>query len=1541
MAQARATALALYSPLYTLNGHCEKRYNDRHRRKLMREGMEQQSPLYRPEQERAECGVGFVADISGKRDFRILEMALECVTNLTHRGALDADAKTGDGAGVLFQIPSAFFVGEASRLGARVGPEELAVGMVFLPGSDDRVAGRCREALERGARDRGLTVFGWREPPIDSSVLGEAAARSQPRIEQILLGRPSGLADDEFERVLYLTRKEAERWAAKEGVEDFYIVSLSHRTIVYKGRLVAHQLNTFYEDLHNPQFETALAVFHQRYSTNTFPSWMLAQPFRMLGHNGEINTRQGNQNWQRAREPELHSAVWGEETDQLMPIIQEAGSDSSDLDNVLEAVVLSGRDPLHALMMLIPEAWENMPNMPKPCRDFYEYHACISEPWDGPASIAFSDGVIVGAVLDRNGLRPARYQVTADGIIVMGSEVGMVALDEENIVQKGRLGPGHMIAVDTARGRLLTNDEIKSEVVDRQPYGEWVKDNLVHLDDYLKICSIETMQPEHNLQQQQSVFGYTREELQYVVKPMANDGKEPLGSMGDDTALAVFEKRRRLLSYYFKQKFAQVSNPAIDPIREELVMSLDVYLGQRHNLFEETPEHARLLHLTSPLMVNEETEAVRSLISGQFVAETLPCLFPVTEGLDGLEPALHRLRQAASAAIDQGKNILILSDRNVDEENAPIPMLLAVGTVHHHLIREGKRMRASIIAETAEARDVHQIALLIGYGASAVNPYLAYETISNMFFAGAFKDLPDINRVLANYQSAVDAGVLKIMSKMGISCVSSYQGAQIFEALGLASEVIETAFAGTPSRVGGIGFREIAEDALERHRAAFHPEGDLKLANGGFYKFRKDGDYHGFNPETVRALHRSLETNERDDFREYLRLVEDREDPTSLRDLLRFKKGSPVPIDEVEVIGDIMTRFVTGSMSLGALSPEAHVTIAMGMNRIGAKSATGEGGEEPWRYYERRNGENPNAAVKQVASGRFGVTPPYLVEARELEIKMAQGSKPGEGGQLPGHKVSPFIAAIRHTLPGTPLISPPPHHDIYSIEDLAQLISDLKTVNPRAKVCVKLVAEEGVGTIAAGVVKGYADVIQISGDSGGTGASPLSSIKNAGVPWELGLAETQQVLVQNDLRGRVLLRTDGGFRTGRDVVVAALLGAEEYGFGTASAVAVGCVMARQCHLNTCPVGVATQRDDLREKFTGTPEDVVRFFGHIAQEVREILAELGVRSLGEIIGRTNLLEPVDDLSDPRARALDVSSLLWMPDDGRTLQCTQERNDRGEELLDDQILKDVADALDGNGPVQRSYKIRNIHRTVGARVAGEIAHRYRQEGLPEGSIELRFTGSAGQSFGAFCYTGLRLILTGEANDYVAKGMGGGEVAVRPPENSRFVSHENVIMGNTVLYGATGGSLFAAGRAGERFAVRNSGGKAVVEGVGDHGCEYMTEGIVVILGETGRNFGAGMSNGIAYVLDEDGHFPSKLNPEMIAIKRVGEEDIEILRTLIQRHVQLTESQRGRKILKHWDRFRPLFWKVAPHSAMTEEGPQTIIHRHLESLRAALSVG
>jgi glutamate synthase (ferredoxin) len=1533
--------------------------------------------LYAPAHEHDACGVGFVARIDGTRGHDILATALACVRNLTHRGAL-IDRHTGDGAGVLTQIPHALFAPELSAWSVTVPrPDDLAVGMVFLPGrslEDQLVA---RRIVERAARHQGMRVFGWRLVPVDDSVLGPLAARTRPRIEQVLLGRPDGVDGDEFERRLLLVRKEVERRAIEEELSGLYLPSLSHRTIVYKGLLVAHQLPQFYHDLANPAYTTALALFHQRYSTNTMPSWEMSQPFRMVAHNGEINTLAGNRNWARAREPELTSPVWGERVRELVPLYQEGGSDTASLDNLVELVTLSGRDIRHTLMMLQPEAWENMPHMPPTRRAFYEYHACLTEPWDGPAALAFSDGVVVGACLDRNGLRPSRYTITRDGLVVAGSEAGMVPLAPAEVVEKGRLGPGQMIAVDTARRELQRNDDIKDEISARRPYGLWVKRQRLHLDDHLRSRPASGLAPDPlDVLRQQVAFGYTHEELAFILKPMANEGKEPVGSMGDDTALAVLAATPRLPYAYFKQKFAQVTNPPIDPIREELVMSLDTYLGRRRSLLEETEGHARLVHLTSPLMIDEELEALRRIAEPAFHAFTIQCLFDVSAGPDGLEAALRRICDEAMAAVDHGATILILSDRGVDPQRAPVPMLLAVGAVHHHLIRRGRRMRASIIAETAEARDVHQIACLIGFGASAVNPYLAFATLADLAEETATAkrlergELAEValavartlgetgangrsplevaqadgtfarlirERAFRNYETSVDAGLLKICSKMGISTITGYHGAQIFEAVGLSQELLDLCFTGLESRVGGIGLREFGMQVLDRHALAFSDKPTLE--DGALYRYRRDGEYHAFNPAVVQALHKAVATGDYADYKAYSDLVHARP-PTVLRDLLRLKPlGPPVPLDEVEPIADIMRRFATSAMSLGALSPEAHEAMSIGMNRIGAKSNTGEGGEDPRRYRPLPNGDSANSKIKQVASARFGVTPGYLAAAEELEIKMAQGSKPGEGGQLPASKVSAMIAALRHTLPGTPLISPPPHHDIYSIEDLAQLIYDLKQVNPRARVCVKLVAEEGVGTIAAGVAKGYADVIHIAGHDGGTGASPWSSIKNAGAPWELGLAETQQVLVQNDLRGRVRLRADGGMKSARDVIVAAMMGAEEYGFGTAAAVAVGCKMARQCHLNTCPVGVATQREDLRAKFTGTPEHIVNLMAGVAMEVREHLAMLGARSLDEIIGRVDLLEPAEpSVEDPRITMLDLSRILVDVDPERTRarRRMQPRNDRPDDRpLDDELIEQCLHSLNNGFPAKVTARVGNQHRTVGAKLAGEIAYRWGDDGLPYGTIEVELEGSAGQSFGAFCIKGLRLVLTGEANDYVAKGMGGGEVVVRPPADAAFASHENVIVGNTVLYGATGGSLFVAGRAGERFAVRNSGARAVVEGVGDHGCEYMTEGVVVILGETGRNFGAGMSNGVAYVLDERREFPKQVNPELVGLAQVtGAADIELLEGLIRRHLEVTGSARARDILARWEQVLPLFWKVAPHFALTEEGPQTVVQRHLASL-------
>ncbi len=1488
--------------------------------------------LYNAEFEHDACGVGFIADIGGNKSHKILVHGIRSVINLTHRGAVDADAKTGDGAGVLTQIPPRLFAKELERLGSHLSDSnDLGIGMIFLPRKDPEAQKISKAIIENAIRQQGLIFLGWREVPVNADELGEKARETQPEIQQALIGKLGGVDSEKFERTLYLTRKVIEREATSHGLTDLYIPSFSHRTVVYKALVVAPQLERFYLDLANPDFETSLCLFHQRYSTNTFPTWSLAQPMRMLGHNGEINTLKGNRNWMHAREAEMGSGVWGGKIEKLKPIITEGGSDSTSLDNTLELLTLSGRTILHSTLMLIPEAYQRMPHMDGELRNLYEYLSCISEPWDGPAALAFSDGVIVGAVLDRNGLRPARYKITKEGVIIMASEVGVLEIPDSQVIEKGRLGPGHMIAVDTARGRLLRNDEIKKEVARQKPYGQWLKENLLRVDAHAlnqeEPCS--TMEPVE-LVRHQKAFGYAEEELEVIISPMVTDAKEPVGSMGDDTPLSVLSKRPRLLYTYFKQLFAQVTNPPIDSLREELVMSLNTALGYRRSLLEETPEHARQIKFSSPILSQQEMEWLKGLpesmtrgSNGQPVLTSalLLALFPAAEGAQGLEAALEKLCQAAVQAVDEGKSILILSDRGVSSIRAPIPMLLAVGAVHHHLIRQGKRMRASLVVETGEAREEHHFACLLGYGASMIHPYVTFETILRLLENGSENgdgiNGLDARRALQNYKKAIEHGILKIMSKMGISTLSSYRGAQIFEAIGINKGVIDKYFTGTASRIEGAGLGEIAAEVLKFHQAAFGIA-QPRLQQEGFYRYRKTGEYHAFNPDVFKSMHKMVKSGAPKDYQTYAKAVDERP-PTTIRDLLRFRPRKPIPIEEVEPIEGILKRFTTGSISHGALGREAHETLAIAMNRLGAKSGSGEGGEDPSRYHRKPNGDWANSAIKQVASARFGVTPEYLASAIELEIKMAQGSKPGEGGQLPGHKVSVEIANIRHSVPGVALISPPPHHDIYSIEDLAQLIYDLKQSNPRAKVAVKLVAEAGVGTIAAGVAKAYADVIQISGHDGGTGASPVGSIKNAGMPWELGLAETQQVLVLNNLRERVILRTDGGFRTARDVIMGAILGAEQYGFGTAAVVAMGCVMARQCHLNTCPVGVATQNPELRAKFPGTPEMVVNFFTLIAQGVRRMLAELGFRKMEEVIGRVDLLEqkPVEDPS--KAMKLDLTPILAAVDPTwtRPRYHTRERNDRKDKPLDERILKDAKEALEGNGSVELFYKVRNIHRAVSTRVAGEVAHRYGDTGLPPGTIQCHFEGSAGQSFGAFCIRGLRLFLNGEANDYVGKGMGGGEIIIRPGKGARFRSHENVIIGNTVMYGATGGFLYVAGRAGERFCVRNSGAIAVIEGVGDHGCEYMTGGVVVVLGETGRNFGAGMTGGLAYVLDEREEFALKYNPQLVGLERVGSgEDRDLLRNLILRHQDLTKSQRSKEILARWDHYLPLFWKVSPLS-------------------------
>ncbi len=1470
--------------------------------------------------ERDSCGVGFVASIDGAPSHEIVRWAVQCVCNVTHRGALSADAKTGDGAGVTTQIPHALFAKVLAQLKAKpVAAGDLGVGVIFLPQAAETAAKAVR-LVEQAVKDSGVQFLGWRDVPVDPSVLGDKALKTLPAIRHALMARPSSIAPETFERHLFLVRRRIERAWEREQLADCYIPSFSCRTISYKGLLVAPQLSLFYRDLSDPDYASAIAVFHQRYSTNTFPNWFLAQPFRFLGHNGEINTLQGNRNWMAAREQELTSRLWGQELAELWPIVQAGGSDSMSLDNVLELLVMSGRDVLHAMMMLVPDAWQAMPEIDPAIKAFYQYHAMLTEPWDGPAALAFTDGSVVGATLDRNGLRPARYWVTKDRIVIMASEVGVVDVEPSHIVEKGRLGPGHIFAVDTRRKRLLRNEDIKQEYATAKPYPEWVEKSLLPLEQTVngRLADEVTVEPA-SLARHQMAFGYTEEELRMVIEPMAKTGKEPIWSMGDDAPLSVLSSKPKPLFTYFKQLFAQVTNPPIDPIREELVMSLNTILGARPNLLEDGPALKRLVRSTSPLLLPKEFDAIRSLRKSDVKSATLATLFDVHAGPAGLRQALTRLRNDAAKAVDAGATILILSDRGVDASKVPIPSLLATAAVHHHLIRAGRRMKASLVVETGDVHEVHQLACLIGYGASAVYPYLAYQTIKAMEAAGRLAPA-GFEEALGHFRKGMDQGVLKIMSKMGISTIGSYRGAQIFEALGIAQEVIDECFTGTVSRIGGITYEHIAEEVLAWHRQAYgQPEGPVHLNEGGFYKYRRDGEYHAFNPEMVRYLQQSIKSGDYETYKKFAASVNHRP-PTALRDLLDVTPlGKPVPIDQVEPVEAITKRFATASISYGALSLEAHETLAIAMNRIGGKSGSGEGGEDPARYHPTDPNMNRSSAIKQVASGRFGVTPEYLMSARELEIKMAQGSKPGEGGQLPGHKVSPDIARVRHTIAGISLISPPPHHDIYSIEDLAQLIYDLKMINPTARVNVKLVAEAGVGTIAAGVAKGHADTILISGHDGGTGASPLSSIKNAGLPWELGLAETQQTLRMNGLREKVILRTDGGMKTGRDLLLAAVFGAEEFGFGTAAVVATGCVMTRQCHLNTCPVGVATQDPKLRARFTGTPEMVVNYMRFVAQELRELMAGLGVRTLEELIGRTELLTLRQGLTlPPKAKTVKLDALMRTVGEGPRVH-TVARNDWEHDTpLDDQILKDAKPALEGLAPVVLSYPIRNIHRTVGARVSGAIAKRYGDKGLPTASVNVTLRGVAGQSFGAFCVAGVRLTLIGEANDYVGKGMAGGELIIRPPDEVPYAWQKNVIIGNTCLYGATGGVLYAGGRAGERFAVRNSGAIAVVEGLGDHGCEYMTGGIVLVLGETGRNFGAGMTGGRAYVLDRERRFEKRVNLELVELARLeGQEDIDNVRTLLERHFIATQSNLALELLTNWDDVQELFWMIIPRGS------------------------
>jgi len=1505
-----------------------------------------QYPLYDPAFERDSCGTGFIVDVAGKRSHEILKDAIRSVINLTHRGAVSADAKTGDGAGILTQLPHKIFRREIERLGKKLAKDEdLAVGMIFFPKQGFYGAReKGRTIVEEVTLRNGLDILGWRNVPVNDSVLGDQALHTQPDIEQIMVKRGSKVKPEDFERILYLVRREIEQRAERDNIDGFYIPSFSSKTIVYKGLFVATQLDKFYEDLSNPFFETALAVFHQRYSTNTFPNWYLAQPFRLLGHNGEINTLQGNKNWTKAREAALQSPVWGKKIASLVPVIQPGGSDSAALDNVMELYYQSGRDLLHSVMMMVPEAWEKASSIDADVKAFYEYHSCFSEPWDGPAALTFSDGRMVGAALDRNGLRPARYVVTKDGRVIMGSEVGLIEIDDMNVVEKGRLGPGTMIAIDTVEGKIYKNDEIKARYAQRKPYGEWVKAHAVSFESLAagRIAGGAEVK-EADLTQLRVAFNYTQEDLAMVLQPMGRDGKEPVGSMGDDTPLSILSIKPRLLYTYFRQLFAQVTNPPIDHLRESLVFSLTTSLGPQKNILEETPEHAKMMRLSSHVLSEHELETLRRLDQDPFRAITLSALFDVSEDTSPkpsgthaeapadastsassvlgtrLEEGVLHLCEEAERAVLAGKSVLILSDKGVDAKNAQIPMLLAVGAVQNHLIVKGLRMRCNIVVETAEAREVHHMATLIGYGATAICPYLALETVRELAVTGKIPNQTPEGAV-ANYKKALLDGQLKIMSKMGISCIASYRGAQIFEAVGVSRTLIDHAFGGTSSRIGGIGYTEIAADVAAFHHQAFKPSEakPLELVEAGVYRYRSVGEFHAFNPEVVKTLHAYVKSGKLDEYVRFADAVNHRQ-PTAIRDLFRFRKiDNTIPIDGVESAVEIRKRFRMSGISHGALSREAHEALSIAMNRIGGKGSSGEGGEDPSRYKLLPNGDDPHSKIKQIASGRFGVTVEYLVQCDEFEIKMAQGAKPGEGGQLPGHKVSEEIARIRHSVPGVTLISPPPHHDIYSIEDLSQLIYDLKRVNPGAKVCVKLVSESGVGTVAAGCVKAHADIVLISGHDGGTGASPLSSIKYAGSPWEIGLAEAQQVLVLNNLRGKVKLRADGGLKTGRDIVIAAILGAEEYGFGTAAVVAVGCVMVRQCHLNTCPVGVATQDPKLRAKFTGTPDQFVNYLTGVAEEVRWILADLGLKNLDEAIGRVDLLEILYPESHPKANLIDFTDILAQvdPNGSKPKRCVVDRNDwPNDKPLDDDVWAKAVPFLDKKENATLEFKIRNVDRTVGARLSGEVAKRYALRGLPGHAVECRFSGSAGQSFGAFLAKGLRFTIVGECNDYVGKGLSGGEIVVRPNEGVSFEPSENSIIGNTVMYGATDGRLYAAGRAGERFCVRNSGGTAVVEGVGDHGCEYMTGGIVVVLGTTGKNFAAGMTGGMAYTLDLDGKFDSRLNKELVRTERpLIPEDEHKVRSLIETHVRLTGSALGKKVLGEWAKYLPLLVKVSP---------------------------
>ncbi|MBN1794061.1 MAG: glutamate synthase large subunit [Candidatus Omnitrophica bacterium] len=1475
--------------------------------------------LYDPQFEHDSCGVGFVCNMKGTRSNSIVMQGMQVLKRLAHRGAVGADPDTGDGAGILIQTPHTFFRKVAAESQIDL-PESGAygTGLIFLP-PDKKNRDFCKAVFAKIVAREGQTLLGWREVPVDNSHIGRTARETEPVIEQAFIQKGPTIKDQmAFERKLYVIRRGVENTIRSSQYTQksfFYITNLSSRTFSYKGLLMPHQLDQYFADLRDDNIESALCLVHSRYSTNTFPTWDLAQPFRFLAHNGEINTLRGNINWMKAKENLLASPLFGDDIEKLKQIIVPGGSDSAAIDNVFELLVLAGRSLPHTMMMLIPAAWEQNTSLSEELRAFHKYHACLMEPWDGPASIAFTDGEGIGAVLDRNGLRPSRYLVTKNHLVIMASEVGVLDIKPEDVAYSGRLEPGRMFFIDTTEGRIVHDDEIKQHISGRQAYRDWLRENLLELDD---VTASKAPRKEHkeNILTLLKAFGYTREDITEVIVPMAETGKEPTGSMGNDTPHSVLSRHPHPLHHYFKQLFAQVTNPAIDPIREELVMSLDCFMGPRRNLLDETPEHCAKVHLKHPILSNEELATLRDIDERGFKSRTIPILFDVEKKGDFVA-SLERISREAEEAIQHGCTFIILSDRGVNKKQAALPALLAVGAVHQYLVRKACRSQIALILESGEPREVHHFATLFGYGVGCINPYLVLEGLCYLREEGELTD--DCEAAQKNYINAVNEGILKILSKMGISTLQGYRGAQIFEALGLHDEVIDRCFTGTVSRIGGAGFEELQRETLLRHESAF-PERGIEaphLATGGIYQWKRDGEFHLWNPASIAALQDAARRNDYERYKEFARLINDQSgNPTTLRSLLRFKKTIPITLDEVEPAENILKRFATGAMSFGSISRGAHETLALAMNRLGGKSNTGEGGEDPVRFQTLPGGDSKRSAIKQVASGRFGVTTNYLTNADELQIKIAQGAKPGEGGQLPGHKVSVTIAKTRYTTPGVTLISPPPHHDIYSIEDLAQLIFDLKNVNPRARISVKLVSEIGVGTIAAGVAKGHADMILISGGDGGTGASPKSSIRHAGLPWELGLSETHQTLVLNDLRSRVRLQTDGQMRTGRDVVIAALLGAEEYGFCTAGLIVMGCIMLRHCHLNNCSVGVATQDEILQGRFSGRVEYVENYFRFVVREVREIMAELGMRTINELIGRTDLLEPDEALFPWKAKKIDYSRILYKPrtPPGTGLYCQKAQEHGIEQILDTKLIELAQPALKEQRCVKGHLEINNTNRTTGAMLSGEVCRLYGDEGLPHDTIHIGFKGVAGQSFGAWLAKGVTFELEGLANDYVGKGISGGRIVMYPDKKAGYNPQENTIIGNTAFYGAIRGEAYIRGLAGERFCIRNSGLFAVVEGVGDHACEYMTGGRVVILGKTGRNFAAGMSGGIAYVYDADESFRDRCNMSMVELEMITDEDAKTVYTLIHNHYTYTASTVARGILDDFTKLSRQFIKIMP---------------------------